>query len=125
MLSPPPDFGVWLVAGAVSATTTGTSTLRTAATRRRIMHVLQSNWANGAQSVRENARSDNSREQPDQQMHTVEEAAGEPSHDGAVDPDELEVIPRVLLDQPHPALRPEGEHPLLPQPPHPAPLPPP
>src|SRR5262245_12666643 len=39
--------------------------------------------------------------QPQEQVDGVEESAGQPADDGAVDPDVLQVVARVLLDQPH------------------------
>src|SRR2546423_9670894 len=55
----PPDFGVWLVAGIASAPATRPSAARTAATRWCVIDDLPWGVAIGAQSLRENACSDN------------------------------------------------------------------
>src|SRR2546430_14059130 len=52
-------------------------------------------------------------EQAQQKVDRVEQAARETAHDGAVDPDVLEVVARVLLDEPDGALGAEREHALL------------
>src|SRR2546423_238900 len=118
----PPDFGVWLVAGIASAPATRPSAARTAATRWCVIDDLPWGVAIGAQSLRENACSDNggasgarasSPEEAQQEVDGVEEAAREAAHHGAVDPDELEIVAGVLLDQAHGALGPEGEDALF------------
>src|SRR5437899_6031294 len=52
-------------------------------------------------------------EEAQQKVDRVEQAARETAHDGAVDPDVLEVVARVLLDEPDGALGAEREHALL------------
>src|SRR6267142_5466674 len=52
-------------------------------------------------------------EQTQQQMQAVDGAAGEAADDRAVDADVLQVVARVLLDQPHGALGPERPHAVL------------
>src|SRR5439155_1957652 len=52
-------------------------------------------------------------EEAQQKVDRVEQAARETAHDRAVDPDVLEVVARVLLDEPDGALGAEREHALL------------
>src|SRR5207247_2419309 len=54
-------------------------------------------------------------EQSQHEMHGVQRAAGETTHHGAVDADVLQVVTRVLLDEPDRAVRPERAHALLDQ----------
>src|SRR5205823_4489511 len=51
-------------------------------------------------------------EEAEQEMDRVEEAAREAAHDGAVDPDVLEVVARMLLDEPDGALGPSASTPF-------------
>ena len=46
-------------------------------------------------------------------MDRVDGAAGEAAHHRAVDPDELQIVARVLLDEPHRALGPQRAHAVL------------
>src|SRR3989442_11109745 len=87
------------------------------------MNDLHSGRAIGPLSLRENARRDNevsgtadpstTLEQAQEEVDRVEQAAREPAHDGAVDPDVLEVVARVILDEPDGAFGAEREHALL------------
>src|SRR5437667_4045259 len=84
------------------------------------MNDLHSGRAIGPVSLRENARRDNEvsgargrLEQAQEEEDRVEQAAREPAHDGAVDADVLEVVARVILDEPDGAFGAEREHALL------------
>src|SRR6266542_6628928 len=45
-------------------------------------------------------------------MEAIERAAGQPAHEGAVDPDVLQVVAGVLLDEPDGALGTERANPI-------------
>src|SRR5437667_10058801 len=110
--------GVWLVAGAVSATATRTMTMvENSAPRTRDMGTSPKNWAH--RSLRENpgadkpVSADRRLQQAQEKVDRVEQPAGESSYDRAVDADVLKVVAGMLLDESHRALGAEGAHAVL------------
>src|SRR5262245_28086918 len=52
-------------------------------------------------------------EKAQEQVHPVDGAAGQAAHHGAVDPDVLQIVTGVLLDEAHGTGRSQGQHALL------------
>src|SRR2546426_9369034 len=95
-LSVPPDFGVWLTAGPLSTTAEPMARMPTRINERRgVMVALQE----CARQMPELTRKPLPSQQLEQQMQAVETAAGQAADEGAVDPDVLQVVAGVLLDE--------------------------